>query len=160
MSNRGRQNVASFIAKSLSLDWRLGAEYFESSLLDNDTALNYGNWQYNSGVGNMDPRDSRKFNQIKQAKDYDPDGEYVKVWCPELKNVPRAFIHTPWEMSLAEQQACGVIIGRHYPHPMIVEEEWKRYSARPPPKQKAKGSGGIKGRKAPFNHPKGPSRWS
>ena len=81
MSNRGRQNVASFWAKELQQDWRIGASYFESQLIDYDVHSNWGNWQYVSGVGN-DPRD-RKFNIEKQAENYDPDGEYVSLW---LKN--------------------------------------------------------------------------
>lgn len=78
MSNRGRQNVASFWAKELQQDWRMGASYFESQLIDYDVHSNWGNWQYVSGVGN-DPRD-RKFNIEKQADRYDPDGEYVSLW--------------------------------------------------------------------------------
>ncbi len=78
MSNRGRQNVASFWAKELQQDWRIGASYFESQLLDYDVHSNWGNWQYVSGVGN-DPRD-RKFNIERQAESYDPDGAYVSLW--------------------------------------------------------------------------------
>jgi deoxyribodipyrimidine photo-lyase len=78
MSNRGRQNVNSFWAKELLQDWRKGAAYFESLLIDYDVHSNWGNWMYNSGVGN-DPRD-RKFNIKKQAEQYDPDGAYQKVW--------------------------------------------------------------------------------
>ena len=78
MSNRGRQNVASFFAKELLLDWRIGAAYFESMLIDYDVHSNYGNWSYISGVGN-DPRD-RKFNVKKQAKNYDPDNRYQDNW--------------------------------------------------------------------------------
>jgi deoxyribodipyrimidine photo-lyase len=74
MSNRGRQNVASLLTKDLYYDWRLGAEWFEAQLIDYDPASNYGNWQYVAGVGN-DPRSSRQFNPIKQAKDYDKEGE-------------------------------------------------------------------------------------
>ena len=83
MSNRGRQNVASFFAKELYLDWRIGAAYFEALLLDYDTHSNYGNWMYVSGVGN-DPRD-RKFNVDFQAERYDTNGHYRKLWLqPEL----------------------------------------------------------------------------
>lgn len=78
MSNRGRQNVASFFAKELHLDWRIGAAYFEALLLDYDVHSNYGNWMYVSGVGN-DPRD-RKFNVDLQAERYDTDGRYRKLW--------------------------------------------------------------------------------
>ena len=78
MSNRGRQNVASYFAKDLELDWRIGAAYFESMLLDYDVHSNYGNWMYVSGVGN-DPRD-RKFNVQLQAERYDSDGRFRRIW--------------------------------------------------------------------------------
>jgi len=78
MSNRGRQNVASFFAKELQLDWRIGAAYFEALLIDYDVHSNYGNWMYVAGVGN-DPRD-RKFNVELQAERYDPNGKYQRLW--------------------------------------------------------------------------------
>ena len=78
MSNRGRQNVASFFAKSQKLDWRIGAAYFESMLIDYDVHSNYGNWMYVSGVGN-DPRD-RIFNIKSQAERYDSNQKYRKQW--------------------------------------------------------------------------------
>lgn len=81
MSNRGRQNVASYFAKQLKLDWRMGAEYFESLLIDYDPCSNYGNWAYVSGVGN-DPRD-RMFNVQGQAERYDADGAYRRYWLEE-----------------------------------------------------------------------------
>ena len=78
MSNRGRQNVASFWAKELEQDWRIGAAYFESMLIDYDVHSNWGNWMYNSGVGN-DPRD-RKFNIQSQAERYDRQGKFQNLW--------------------------------------------------------------------------------
>ena len=78
MSNRGRQNVASYLAKDLFIDWRIGATYFESLLIDYDVHSNYGNWMYVSGVGN-DPRD-RKFNVNMQAERYDNNGKFRKLW--------------------------------------------------------------------------------
>lgn len=78
MSNRGRQNVASYFSKELMLDWRIGAAYFESMLIDYDVHSNYGNWLYISGVGN-DPRD-RKFNIKSQAERYDPESKYQNLW--------------------------------------------------------------------------------
>ncbi len=78
MSNRGRQNVASYFAKELKLDWRIGAAYFESMLIDYDVHSNYGNWMYVSGVGN-DPRD-RKFNVKWQSEKYDPNMKYQNLW--------------------------------------------------------------------------------
>ncbi|MFA9190224.1 DASH family cryptochrome [Flavobacterium sp. FZUC8N2.13] len=78
MSNRGRQNVASFLAKELVLDWRIGAAYFEAMLIDYDVHSNYGNWIYISGVGN-DPR-NRKFNIRLQAENYDGQSKFQKLW--------------------------------------------------------------------------------
>jgi deoxyribodipyrimidine photo-lyase len=78
MSNRGRQNVASFLVHQLQLDWRLGAEYFESQLLDYDVSSNWGNWAYVAGVG-TDPRE-RIFNSSKQALMYDPDQKFQNLW--------------------------------------------------------------------------------
>ena len=81
MSNRGRQNVASYFAKNLLLDWRIGATYFESMLVDYDVHSNYGNWMYVSGVGN-DPRD-RKFNIQLQASKYDGESKFQKLWLQQ-----------------------------------------------------------------------------
>jgi deoxyribodipyrimidine photo-lyase len=78
MSNRGRQNVASFWAKEQEQDWRIAAAYFESLLIDYDVHSNYGNWIYNAGVGN-DPRD-RKFNIKRQAEIYDNKGAFQEMW--------------------------------------------------------------------------------
>jgi deoxyribodipyrimidine photo-lyase len=79
MSNRGRQNVASYLVHDLGVDWRLGASWFEHHLLDHDPASNYGNWIYVAGVGN-DPRPNRKFNTGGQAERYDADGKYRRHW--------------------------------------------------------------------------------
>ena len=79
MSNRGRQNVASYLVKDLEIDWRWGASYFESMLIDYDPCSNWGNWQYVAGVGN-DPRENRYFNVSNQAERYDPKGAYVNHW--------------------------------------------------------------------------------
>ena len=78
MSNRGRQNVASYLIHDLNLPWVWGAGYFEAKLIDYDVSSNWGNWLYLSGQG-TDPR-SRKFNVEKQAQDYDPNAEYRKKW--------------------------------------------------------------------------------
>ena len=81
MSNRGRQNVASYFTKELELDWRIGAAYFEAQLIDYDVHSNYGNWMYVSGVGN-DPRD-RKFNVQLQAERYDSNGKFRNLWLQQ-----------------------------------------------------------------------------
>jgi deoxyribodipyrimidine photo-lyase len=117
MSNRGRQNVASFLANNLRIDWRKGAAYFETRLVDYDPASNYGNWAYNSQVGN-DSRDSY-FDVVGQAKRYDENAEYVKTWCPELSDLPADYAHEPWKLNEGLQEAYGVVLGEDYPEPMI-----------------------------------------
>lgn len=129
MSNRGRQNVASFLSQNLRLDWRMGAEYFESLLLDYDPYSNYGNWMYNATVGH-DSR-NRYFNIIKQAKKYDSKGEYVKYWVPELAKVPAEKVHEPHLLNKAEQQQLEFIFGEPYPKPMIdLESSYKKIRER------------------------------
>lgn len=84
MSNRGRQNAASYLLNDLKIEWWWGAMYFESLLIDYDVCANWGNWNYLAGIGN-DPRDNRYFNQIKQAEMYDPEASFIKKWLPELE---------------------------------------------------------------------------
>lgn len=125
MSNRGRQNVASFLTKNLGIDWRMGAEWFESLLIDYDVCSNWGNWNYVAGVGN-DARGFRYFNIPKQSKDYDPEGEYVKHWLPELKPVPASKVHKPWQLSSEEQKRYDVRLGVNYPNPVVdLEKSFK-----------------------------------
>ncbi len=118
MSNRGRQNVASFLTKNLYIDWRMGAEWFESLLIDYDVCSNWANWNYTAGVGN-DARGFRFFNIIKQSQDYDRDGQYVKHWVPELAGIPAAKVHEPWQLLPVEQERFGVRIGVDYPQPIV-----------------------------------------
>ncbi|MFP4694090.1 MAG: DASH family cryptochrome [Halothece sp.] len=118
MSNRGRQNVASFLTKNLGIDWRMGAEWFESLLIDYDVCSNWGNWNYTAGVGN-DARDFRYFNIPKQSKTYDPQGDYLRAWLPELSNISGELIHEPWKLSQGQQKDYGVILGVDYPQPMV-----------------------------------------
>jgi deoxyribodipyrimidine photo-lyase len=125
MSNRGRQNVASFLVKDLFVNWQMGAEYFESVLLDYDPCSNWGNWNYVAGVGS-DPREDRYFNILRQAKMYDAKGEYVKLWCPELKNIPQDRVHQPDSLSFADQTEFKVKIGAQYPKAMINTRKWER----------------------------------
>jgi deoxyribodipyrimidine photo-lyase len=117
MSNRGRQNVASFLVDALEIDWRWGAAYFEERLVDYDVASNWGNWAYQAGVGN-DSRDTH-FNVLSQADRYDGDAEYVTTWLPELDGLPPNYAHRPWQMSDTEQAEYGVELGIDYPRPLI-----------------------------------------
>lgn len=114
MSNRGRQNVASYLVLDMGVDWRLGADWFETVLQDYDVCSNWGNWVAAAGFtgGRIN-----HFNIAKQSKDYDEHGEYIRTWVPELKNVPSKRVHEPWLMSRAEMQQHGVSIGQDYPAP-------------------------------------------
>jgi deoxyribodipyrimidine photo-lyase len=122
MSNRGRQNVASFLTKNLGIDWRMGAEWFESLLIDYDVASNYGNWNYTAGVGN-DARGFRYFHIPKQSREYDPKGDYLRHWLPELAGIPGDKIHEPYRLTAAEQKQFGVRLGVDYPRPLVDLEK-------------------------------------
>ena len=123
MSNRGRQNVASFLVNDLGIDWTWGASYFESQLIDYDVCSNWGNWMYIAGVGN-DPRENRYFNILRQGKNYDKTGSYVRIWVPELKALKGFDIHQPAELSTVELKRLKIDLGKTYPHPMVEMEKW------------------------------------
>lgn len=124
MSNRGRQNVASFFVTELCLDWRMGAAYFESKLLDYDVTSNYGNWMYIAGVGN-DPRD-RYFNVILQAKRYDSKGDYIRLWIPELVELTDT-IHHPWTKSKGLFQTESFNLEKDYYMPIVTPNYWDKH---------------------------------
>jgi deoxyribodipyrimidine photo-lyase len=115
MSSRGRQNVASFLVRDLKVNWQLGAEYFESQLLDYDPCSNWGNWNYVAGIGS-DLREDRYFNILTQAKNYDPQGEFVRRWIPELAQVPSEKIHRPDLLNTSERNG--------YPKALVKIEKW------------------------------------
>jgi len=121
MSNRGRQNVASFLAIDMNIDWRYGADHFETLLYDYDVYSNWGNWV--SAAGMTGGRLNR-FNIVKQSKDYDAEGEYVRYWCPELSNLPTSLVHEPWKMNKEQQQQYGLRLGVDYPNPIVVPNAW------------------------------------
>ncbi|SEG87844.1 deoxyribodipyrimidine photo-lyase [Nonomuraea solani] len=97
MHNRARLIVASYLVRCLGLDWRDGAGHFFHHLLDGDVANNSGNWQWVAGTGN-DTRPNRAFNPLRQARRYDPAGEYVRRYVPELADVPDGHVHEPWRL--------------------------------------------------------------
>ncbi|MFD8840463.1 cryptochrome/photolyase family protein [Streptomyces griseofuscus] len=112
MHNRARLLTASFLAKTLYVDWRIGAEHFLYWLVDGDIANNQLNWQWVAGTG-TDTRPNRVLNPIAQARRYDPDGGYVRRWVPELAGLADRFVHEPWKLPGAERAALD------YPEPMI-----------------------------------------
>ncbi|MDG1276650.1 MAG: DASH family cryptochrome [Algoriphagus sp.] len=123
MSNRGRQNVASFLVNDLGIDWTWGASYFESKLIDYDVCSNWGNWMYVAGVGN-DPRENRYFNILRQGKNYDKNGDYVRMWLPELSAIKGFDIHQPYELSTSKLKELNIEFGKTYPHAMVEMEKW------------------------------------
>ena len=118
MSNRGRQLVASFLVNDLGIDWTWGASYFESQLIDYDVCSNWGNWMYVGGVGN-DPRENRYFNILRQAKNYDPNGDYVRIWIPELATISGFSIHQPWELYSSQLRELKIQLGHTYPQALV-----------------------------------------
>jgi deoxyribodipyrimidine photo-lyase len=100
MHNRARLLTASFLVRDLGIDWRLGARHFLDLLVDGDIANNSGNWQWVAGTGN-DTRPNRRFNPVRQALRFDPEGTYVRRWLPELASVPGPRVHTPWALEPA-----------------------------------------------------------
>jgi deoxyribodipyrimidine photo-lyase len=114
MSNRGRQNVANFFTKFLNQDWRIGAAFFESYLIDYDVSSNTLNWLYNAGLGN-DPRENRMFNYITQGERYDKNCLFLDAFLPELKGVPTHLKYRINELSELERVSYGI---QNYPKPI------------------------------------------
>jgi deoxyribodipyrimidine photo-lyase len=127
MHNRARLVVGSFLAKDLHLDWRVGERWFARKLLDGEPLQNNGNWQWIASTG-VDPAPyfRRMFNPTTQAKKFDPDGEYIRRWVAELRNVPAKRIHEPWTMDDEEQAAAGCVIGEDYPGPIVDHAQERR----------------------------------
>ncbi|GEM76656.1 deoxyribodipyrimidine photo-lyase [Vibrio sagamiensis] len=96
MHNRLRMIVASFLTKDLHIDWRWGEQYFMTKLVDGDFAANNGGWQWSASTGCDGQPYFRIFNPINQGEKFDPDGQFVRKWVPEIQSVPNKFIHTPW----------------------------------------------------------------
>ncbi len=119
MPNRARMIVGSFLTKDLLVDWRLGKEWFMRHLVDGDPAANAGGWQWVCGAGTDGVPYFRVFNPTLQAKKFDPRGDYIKRWIPELHDVPRAHIHQPWRMPIDVQHESGCVIGRDYPDAIV-----------------------------------------
>jgi deoxyribodipyrimidine photo-lyase len=112
MHNRARLIVAHVLAKTMYLDWRLGAQHFVDLLLDGDVANNTMNWQWVAGTG-TDSRYNRTYNITTQAKKYDPDGDYVRRYVPELRAIEGFAVHEPWKLPPDTRQALD------YPEPIV-----------------------------------------
>jgi len=119
MHNRARMIVASFLVKDLLIDWRWGEAWFMQNLVDGDLAANNGGWQWSAGTGTDAAPYFRIFNPILQGKKFDPRGDYIRYWVPELAEVPIKYIHNPWEMPDQIQTQVGVQVGSEYPDPIV-----------------------------------------
>lgn len=114
MHNRARMIVSSFLTKDLMIDWRCGERYFMEHLIDGDFASNHGGWGFGSSTG-VDPQPYfRIFNPLRQSERFDPDGEYIRRWVPELSSIEDHAIHDPYN------RGAGSIARKNgYPEPIV-----------------------------------------
>ena len=122
MHNRARMITASFLTKDLLIDWREGEAHFLRHLVDGDIAANNGGWQWCAGSGTDAQPYFRIFNPVTQAGNFDPDGEYVRRWVPELAALKAPAIHAPWAHPKALAEA-GITLGAQYPEPIVDHAE-------------------------------------
>ncbi len=119
MHNRVRMIVGSFLVKDLLIDWREGSHWFWDTLVDADLANNSMGWQWIAGSGTDAAPFFRIFNPVSQGEKFDPNGDYVRKYVPELKKLGKKHIHKPWEMSEGDLEEAGVVLGKHYPKPIV-----------------------------------------
>ncbi|WP_245500829.1 deoxyribodipyrimidine photo-lyase [Rhizobium sp. BK251] len=119
MHNRVRMITASFLAKDLMINWRHGEAWFRDTLVDADAASNAANWQWVAGSGADAAPFFRIFNPVLQGEKFDPNGEYVRRFVPELANLEDRFIHRPFDAPTAALRKAGVTLDRTYPRPVV-----------------------------------------
>ncbi|RPD45076.1 cryptochrome/photolyase family protein [Paracnuella aquatica] len=125
MHNRVRMITASFLIKNLLTDWRTGAAWFMDCLVDADQAVNTMNWQWVAGTGLDAAPFFRVFNPVLQSKKYDPDATYITTYVPELKDLPKRYIHEPWLLPKKIAESAGFTPGKDYPLPCVDLQESK-----------------------------------
>lgn len=119
MHNRVRMIVASFLIKDLLIPWQEGAAWFADTLVDADLANNSASWQWVAGCGTDSAPYFRIFNPILQGKKFDPNGDYVRRWVPELSELPAKWIHEPWQADLVTLAESNLVLGDQYPKPIV-----------------------------------------
>lgn len=126
MHNRVRMVAASFLVKHLLIHWQEGARWFQDTLVDADLANNTLGWQWCAGCGADAAPFFRIFNPVLQGTRFDPEGQYVRRWVPELSRLPDRWIHRPWQAPPEVLAASGVELGRSYPRPIVDHEAARR----------------------------------
>ena len=121
--NRVRMIVASFLVKNLLLHWHYGEQWFWDCLVDADLASNSAGWQWVAGSGADAAPYFRIFNPITQGQKFDPDGEYVRSYIPELQKLPNKYLFNPWEAPDFVLQESEVFLGVNYPNPIVNIKE-------------------------------------
>jgi len=121
MHNRARMIVASFLAKDLLIYWRRGDVHFMKHLIDGDPAANNGGWQWSAGTGTDAQPYFRIFNPVSQSQQYDPNGEYIRAFVPELRDVPTQYIHEPWKMLIPPKQYPAPIVDHAFARKRALE---------------------------------------
>lgn len=119
MHNRVRMIAASFLIKHLMQDWRVGEAWFWDTLVDADLANNAAGWQWVAGSGADAAPYFRIFNPVLQGEKFDPAGDYVRRWVPELARLPDKYVHKPWMAPTALLGQSGIVLGRDYPQPLV-----------------------------------------
>lgn len=123
MHNRVRMIVASFLVKNLLIDWRLGAQWFWDCLCDADLANNSASWQWVAGCGMDAAPFFRIFNPTAQAKKFDPNGDYIRRFVPELALLPAKYLYEPWSAPQDILDSANIKLGIDYPHPIVKLDE-------------------------------------
>ncbi|MDH6268652.1 deoxyribodipyrimidine photo-lyase [Rhizobium sp. SG_E_25_P2] len=126
MHNRVRMIVASFLIKDLLVHWTEGESWFRDTLVDVDLASNAASWQWVAGCGADAAPYFRIFNPVKQGETFDPDGAYVRQYCPELARLPDRYIHRPWEAPADALASAGVTLGDTYPKPVVDHDRARK----------------------------------
>ena len=119
MHNRLRMITASFLVKNLLIHWKEGEKWFWDCLLDADLANNSASWQWIAGCGADAAPYFRIFNPITQASKFDPNGDFIRHFVPELAGLTNDYLFSPWEAPHHVLDAANVVLGQTYPHPLV-----------------------------------------